>query len=183
MPGHWYTELFDIAADQYGFVTTTDASMVGAPDGTLVDLRRHGHVRRVAHGVYRFVSIPSTPFDEYMQAVLWSRRLGILSHDSALLLWELCDVSPTKIHLTVPKHARLRRSTPAIYEVHARDLDPADVTNLEGMQLVTPRRAIEDGVERHLDGRLIEQAISSARARGLVRPVDLASIIDGPEAR
>jgi predicted transcriptional regulator of viral defense system len=124
MPGRWYSELFDIAADQYGFVTTEDLQLLGGNTQVLVDMRRHGHVDRVAHGLYRFHSFPAGPLDEFMQATLWPRRLGVISHDSALDLWDLCDVNPAKIHVTVPKAARLRRATPPEYVVHTRDLEP-----------------------------------------------------------
>jgi predicted transcriptional regulator of viral defense system len=111
-----------------------------------------------------------------MQATLWPRRLGVICHDSALDLWDLCDVNPAKIHLTVPKTARIRRATPPGYVVHARDLDPGDVTRFEGIPVVTAYRAILDGTERHLDRRLIDQAIDSARRRGLLTHDELATL-------
>jgi len=43
--------------------------------------------------------------------------------------------------VTVPKAARIRRAAPAVYEVHVRDLDSADVTRFEGIRVVTPLRA------------------------------------------
>lgn len=109
-----------------------------------------------------------------MQATLWPRRLGVISHDTALDLWDLCDVNPAKIHVTVPKAARLRRTAPPLYEVHVRDLDPGDITRVEGIRVVVPARAILDGIERHLDRRLIDQAIEAARRRGLVTRDELA---------
>jgi predicted transcriptional regulator of viral defense system len=176
MPGRWYSELFDIAADQYGFVTTEDLQLLGGNTQVLVDMRRHGHVDRVAHGLYRFHSFPAGPLDEFMQATLWPRRLGVISHDSALDLWDLCDVNPAKIHVTVPKAARLRRATPPEYVVHTRDLEPVDVTRFEGIPVVTALRAILDGTERHLDRRLIDQAVDSARRRGLITREELALV-------
>lgn len=176
MPGRWYSELFDIAADQYGYVTTEDLQQLGGDAKVLVDMRRHGHVDRVAHGLYRFRSFPAGPLDEFMQATLWPRRLGVISHDSALDLWDLCDVNPAKIHVTVPKAARLRRATPPEYVVHTRDLDPVDVTRFEGIPVVTALRAILDGTERHLDRRLIDQAVDSARRRGLITREELAMV-------
>lgn len=49
-----------------------------------------------------------------------------------------------------------------------RNLDPADATRFESIAVVTPVRAILDGIERHLDGRLIDQAVDAARRRGLI---------------
>jgi predicted transcriptional regulator of viral defense system len=176
MPGHWYTELFEVAAAQNGFVTTDEAREIGATPQVLVDMHRHGLLNRVAHGVYRFSAFPPGPLDELMQATLWPRRLGVISHDSALDLWDLCDVNPAKVHVTVPKAARIRRKAPPLYEVHVRDLDAADVARFEGIPVVTPMRAILDGLERHLDKRLIGQALDAATRRGLITKHELAAL-------
>lgn len=176
MPGRWYTQLFEIAAGRNGFVTTDDAKQIGATAQALVDMHRHGQLDRVGHGVYRFNAFPVGPLDELMQATLWPRGLGTISHDSALDLWDLCDVNPAKIHVTVPKRARIRRATPALYEIHVRDLEPADVTRHEGIPVVTPLRAIVDGIARHLDARLVDQAVGNARARGLLLAAELRGV-------
>lgn len=176
MPGRWYTKLFDVATGQNGYITTDDALDLGGTGQVLVDMHRHGQLDRVAHGLYRFSAFPAGPLDELMQATLWPRRLGVISHDSALDLWDLCDVNPARIHVTVPKTARIRRNAPPVYEVHVRDLDPADITRYEGIAVVTPVRAILDGIERHLDGRLIDQAVDAARRRGLVIGDEIATV-------
>jgi predicted transcriptional regulator of viral defense system len=178
MPGKWYTGLFDIASDQYGYVTPHDITTVGGRDQVLVDMERHGHLDRVSRGLYRFRSFPPSARDELMAATLWPNRLGVISHDSALDLWDLCDVNPTKIHVTVPKTSRVRRQVPPAYAVHVRDLDAGDVTNVDGIPTVTPLRAILDGIERHLDDRLIRQAIDGASRRGLLIGDELARIAE-----
>lgn len=176
MPGRWYTELFDVAATQYGYVTTDDVHALGGKLQVLIDMHRHGQLERVAHGLYRFPALPPGPLDQLMEATLWPRRLGVISHESALDLWDLCDVNPAKIHMTVPKSARVRRAKPAMYEVHTRNLDASEITRFEGIPVATPNRAILDGMERHLDRRLIGQAIDSARRRGLVERAELAAL-------
>lgn len=50
------------------------------------------------------------------------------------------------------------------------------MTHHEGIPVVTPIRAILDGIERHLDGRLIDQAIATARDRGLLPRDELAVV-------
>ncbi len=176
VPGRWYAELFEIATDQNGFITTEDVRDLGGAPQVLIDMHRHGHVDRVGHGLYRFSAFPAGPLDELMQATLWPRRQGVISHDTALDLWDLCDVNPAKIHVTIPKAARLRRAVLPLYEVHVRELNPADVTRFEGIRVVVPARAILDGIERHLDRRLIDQAIDAARRGGLVTREELAGL-------
>jgi predicted transcriptional regulator of viral defense system len=98
----------------------------------------------------------------------------VISHDTAPgELWELCDVNPAKVHVTVPARARIRRPVPPAFAVHSRDLPAADITRHNGIPVVTVRRAVLDGIERHLGGHLIDQAIATARATGQLRGADL----------
>ena len=74
------------------------------------------------------------------------------------------------IHLTVPGGYRHnhRRPVPKLYALHRRDLAPTEQTLHEGIPIVTPYRAILDGIEAHLRGDLVDQAIDAARRRGLL---------------
>jgi len=132
-----------------------------------------GDLRRVAQGLYRFGLVPSTMFDQLMEATLRPRRIGVISHQTVLGLWDLCDVNPAKVEVTIPKVAKTRRTVPAAYRVHVRDLAAADVTRREGIPAVRVERAILDGIETNLAPHLIGQAINTARGRGLVSGPDL----------
>ncbi len=170
MPGRVHDILLERAFDQYGFVTSEDARDLGVDQQRLVDMERRGTLERVARGLYRFKAIPYTGRDQLMEAALWPRRTrGVLSHDTALELHDLCDVNPAEIHITVPRRYRINREIPATYAIHRRDLAVEDRTLLEGLPTVTPRRAIRDAIEAHLDPKLVEQAIDTVRRRGLVR--------------
>jgi Transcriptional regulator, AbiEi antitoxin len=78
-------QLWEVALDQYGYVTQGDARDLGI-DRVAVDmLSTRGQLERVAHGVYRFPHFPVTAYDPYMLAVLWTgARAACLSHDTAL---------------------------------------------------------------------------------------------------
>jgi len=112
-------------------------------------------------------------FDELMEATLWPRRIGVISHQTALGLWDLCDVNPAKVDVTVPKAAKIRRAVPAAYRAHVRDLGAEVVTRREEMPVVGVKRAILDGIEAHLAPHLIGQAIDTARGRCLLPGPDL----------
>jgi predicted transcriptional regulator of viral defense system len=176
MPGRIYQELFEAATSQYGCVTADDARAHGVDPAQLRVMHHRGLLERVAHGVYRFRLVPTTPLDQYMEAVLWPRTPAALSHETALDLHDLCDVNPARIHVTVPADYRLRRKVPAVYELHRRALHPADITRHEGIPIVTVPRAILDGIEANLGGHLIDQAIQTARRRGLVAPAELRGL-------
>jgi predicted transcriptional regulator of viral defense system len=176
MPGRAYKALYEVALEQYGYITANDARELGFGPTHLVDLARRGDVDRIAHGLYRFRVVPVTMRDQLMEATLWPRGLGVISHATALDLWNLCDVNPAKVHVTVPKHERIRRRPPPAYAVHVRDLDPEDVTRTEGIPVVTVRRAILDGIEARLGGHLIHQAVETATRQGLLDRGELNEI-------
>lgn len=173
MPGRIYNTLAEIAVDQHGYVTARDAEANGVDPHRLVEMARRGTVERVAHGVYRMPVTASTGLEQLMEATLWPRGRGVLSHETALDLHDLCDVNPAKIHVTVPHSYRLTRDVPALYAIHSRDLNTSETTRHEGIAVVTPLRAILDGIETHLRGDLLHQAIDTARRRGLIRRGEL----------
>jgi predicted transcriptional regulator of viral defense system len=167
----------EVAVEQCGYVTTDDARSAGVSPAALRLMAHRGDAERIAHGLYRLRLVPHNPDrDQLMEATLWPRGLGVISHDSALELWDLCDVGPAKVHVTVPMSARLRREVPAVYVVHVRDLDPADVTKVDGIPVVTVKQAILGGVERYLDGRLLDQAVDAGQAIGQLSVEDVAQI-------
>jgi predicted transcriptional regulator of viral defense system len=168
MPGKVFTALLDHAQQQYGYLTPDDARELDI-DPTQLRLMAARHtLEHLGHGLYRMPMVPATSLDAYMEAVLWTGRRGVLSHETALDLYELCDVNPSAIHLTVPSGFRTRKTVPSIYRLHRFDLDPAEVGWHEGIPIVTPERAILGGIEQALGWQLNDQAIATARARGLI---------------
>jgi predicted transcriptional regulator of viral defense system len=117
--------------------------------------------------------LPPSEWDSYMEAALWPRGTrGVISHESALDLYDLSDVNPAKIHLTVPRHHRIRREVPAAYVVHHEDLRSDEVTLYEGIPVVTAERAIRELHDAHLGRHLIAQAIEDGNRKGLLTKRD-----------
>lgn len=98
---------------------------------------------------------------------MWPAGRGVLSHETALAAYELSDVDPAKVHVTVPRHYRIRRKdVPAVFEFHHADLTEGDRASLEGIPIVSPARAIRDAHASHLGAALIEQAIDDGQRTG-----------------
>lgn len=168
MPGRTFTTLLNHAQQRYGYLTPDDARELDI-DPTQLRLMAARHtLEHIGHGLYRMPIVPVTQLDAYMEAVLWTGRRGVLSHETALDLHELCDVNPSAIHLTVPSGFRTRKVVPEIYRLHRFDLDSAEIGWHEGIPIVTPERAILGGIEQALGWQLIDQAVERARARGLI---------------
>jgi len=168
MPGRLYTALLDQAQQQYGYLTPDDARALGVDPAQLRLMAARHTLERRGHGLYRMPTVPATGLDAYMEATLWAGRRGVLSHETALDLHELCDVNPAAIHLTVPRAFRTRKNAPGTYRLHREHVDEGDVGWHEGIPIVSPERAILGGIEQGLGWQLIEQAIETARGRGLV---------------
>ncbi|MDR3360693.1 MAG: hypothetical protein LBO20_08640 [Bifidobacteriaceae bacterium] len=113
-------QLWDIAVDQYGHITSMDADALGLAHTVLGKMASRGTLERVAFGLYRFPQWPVSANDSLMEAVLRTREpTATLSHETALDVLDLCDVNPATIHVTVPKQRPLRRSvTPVTYTIH-----------------------------------------------------------------
>lgn len=144
---------------------------------TLIRMSERGALERRGHGLYRVRAIPATRLDSYMEATLWPRGVrGVLSHETALDLYELSDVNPSKIHITVPRRHRIRRETPALYRVHHEDLDGTDVTFYEGIPIVAPAHAILQCHAEHLGPALIGQAIDDGARNGRLTRTQVAAL-------
>lgn len=170
MPGRVYNELLELAQDQHGYLRAEDVREAGFDPKRLVDYERRGAAERVAYGVYRMNAIPPDELEEYMRAALWPMGAGVLSHETALDLYELCDINPAHIDVTVPHRYRTHRSVPELYRLHPRDLASDQARQLRGLPIVTPLRAILDAIENRVRGELIEQAIQTAEQQSLITP-------------
>lgn len=156
-----------IAGDQHGYITARQAADAAIPGAELRKLNQRGRLEHPAHGLYRVASFPIRPNAELMEAALWPDGKGVISHDSALVLWELADVNPSRIHVTVPPPYRPRKRGGEKYKIWARELARSDVDYVDQIPTVIPERAIVDAARAGLQRRFVEQAILTARNRQL----------------
>lgn len=103
-------------------------------------------------------------------------------HDTALDLHDLCDINPSKLHLTVSGR-RPERQGGELYAVHSEPLADGDVTWHEGIPIVTVRRAIAQGIASGVPSYLLTQALRTARDRGAITAAELRRLTDILEAR
>lgn len=160
-------QILEIAGDQYGYITTRQATHAGIPPVELRKLAQRGRLHHPAHGVYRVAAFPHRENEELMEATLWADGRGVISHESALVVWGLADVNPRFIHMTVPPPYRPRKQGGDLYRVRTHDLDISEIDEVDGIPTVTPERAIIDAAQAGLQRRFVEQAILAARNRQL----------------
>src|SRR5574341_1138412 len=98
--------LYATAACQEGLFTTQQAAEAGCSPQLLVHHLAGGRVVRVLRGIYRLVNYPMGEHEELVAAWLWSGRVALISHQTALALHGLSDVLPAKAHLPLPSASR-----------------------------------------------------------------------------
>src|SRR4051812_33776754 len=104
-------QLFAVAVAQGGYFT---AKQAGAAGYGYPHLQYHvscGNFVRVGHGLYRLPNLPPAEHDDLIRLTLWSRNRAdepqaVVSHESALALYELSELLPTHTHVTVPPSFR-----------------------------------------------------------------------------
>ncbi len=177
MSGEAYNRIYEIAADQHGYVTTRQAREAGVSTMALVMMERRQTIERVSFGVYQLVQFPVSPLAEYMEASLWPAGVvGIISHESALALYGISDSNPDRIHLTVPPGHRIRRRPPSRLRLHVADVHHNDVDLFDGIPVTRVERTIRDCLAAHVGGEILEQAISDAEREGFLSSRDAERI-------
>lgn len=171
MPTALRERLYALAEDQGGYFTTSQVRAAEVDHHAILHMCRRGAVERISRGVYRLVQFPLVPHGQEFEATLWPAGgrygvQGILSHESALRLWELSDANPARVHITVPQGYRVRRAIPRHLRIHHADLTPRDVTRYEGVPVTTPRKTILDCADAGLAPGLLRQAIADGRRTG-----------------
>jgi predicted transcriptional regulator of viral defense system len=165
-----YDRLFQIAEAQAGYFTTAQAQALGIARAQLSRYVAAGKLERSQQGVYRLTPFPRVPHEDLFIAWLAAGPEAVISHDSALAIYELSDALPAHVHLTVPRTASHRRPG---YRLHTSRITPAEITHYGGLQVTTVARTIADIACDGLADDLVIQAVQEAVARGLATPEQL----------
>ncbi|MBV9773930.1 MAG: type IV toxin-antitoxin system AbiEi family antitoxin domain-containing protein [Gemmatimonadetes bacterium] len=170
MPGEAYATIYELGADQLGYFTAGQARDAGVSSMALVMMERREVVERISRGVYRLLHFPVSPLSQYMEASLWPAGVtGIISHESALALYNISDVNPARVHITVPNSFRIRRQIPRQLVVHRADVPGEDQDFYEGIPVTSVTRTIRDCHAAHLGEALLGRALVDAERSGLLK--------------
>ncbi|MHB1011236.1 MAG: type IV toxin-antitoxin system AbiEi family antitoxin domain-containing protein [Propionibacteriaceae bacterium] len=176
--------LWEEAVDHHGYVTLAGATSLGLTRPAIDMLLARGRLQRAASGVYRVPQVPATRTDPYMLAVLWTgANEACLSHDTALDAYEVCDINPDRIHVTVRPGRRIRRARGEGYVLHHETLSPDQIGWWQRIPTVTLPTAIEQCIRSGVPTYLLRQAITRAAEQGALRPEVRASLETNLETR
>jgi predicted nucleotidyltransferase len=158
--------LFEVAESQQGYFTASEARKLGYDYPHQYFHVKQGNWVRVDHGIYRLKKFPAAAQEDLTRWWLWSRKKAVISHDSAAALYELGDLLPSKIHLTVPLD--FRKSPPKSLVLHKAKLSKAQIDKRNGLPLTKPLRTIMDLARSHLDDERLSAIAKDAIRKGLV---------------
>lgn len=166
--------LFDIADSQLGYFTHQQAESCGIPSSHFHRFLKSGEWIKEQRGIYKLSHYPVQDRSELVLWSLWSRNkegipLGVWSHETALDFFDLTDVMPPKMHLTVPKSFRRSQKIPDILILHREDLDEKDVEVLRRYRITKPLKTLIDIERSHrISYEQIKLGIQQAIDKGLI---------------
>ncbi len=166
--------LYRIAEIQQGYFTTKQAKQAGYAENTHPYHVHAGNWVREYRGIYRLANFPPSPQSDLVTWSLWSRNRtdfpqGLYSHVTALSIYQLSDVMPSKLHMTVPYSFRRNGVIPPILVLHKATIHDQDIEQMAGFKTTRPLRTILDLLEDDETSRhIIKQALEQALQRGLI---------------
>lgn len=162
--------LYRVAEAQAGYFTSAQAVEAGMDPSTLSHhARQGGRYERVRRGLYRLRHFPSSAVEHVVAAWLPLRQAdAVVSHASALELYELSDVIPRVVHVSVPRAKRGQRPRQGV-RIHtlSRPLESREIRTVAGVAVTSPERSIVDSLEDGEQPEQIELAIRQGLNRGL----------------
>jgi predicted transcriptional regulator of viral defense system len=167
-------QLFETAEQQQGFFTTKQAKAAGFAENTHPYHVHAGNWIREHRGIYRLALFPAADRPDLVLWALWSRNRneeveGVYSHQTALSLYDLSDLNPAKLSMTVPTDFRRNSEIPGILTLYYATLPKEDVQTAQGFKFTRPLRTILDLMEEGaVEKRFIIQALRQALSRGLI---------------
>lgn len=169
-----YDEIWGVAADNYGIITSARAEELGVSRQNMVAMERRGDLTRLAQGVYQVKHHVPGNNDFYAVGVAMAGDTAYLRGASVIALLNLAPTNPGVLY--VGATGRVRRRLPSGFCL--KDRTPCETTEYEGFEgircqpLVAALRTARD--EGAIEGDRIAEALEKAREKGLLTDEDCA---------
>jgi len=182
----------DIAADQWGLLTTAQAVAAGVTRMMLSRMVERGELERVMQGVYAtpaatggeltqrraaWLSLdPATPAHVRLEK---PEDSGVLSHASAAAMHNIGDILEPQTEVTLPTRYRARRDE---LRTHRAVLEPHEVILVDGLPVTTPARTVADLLLAGHDQDHVATVVADALRRDLTNVQGLQDALEGIES-
>ena len=173
------SRLLQFAESQQGYFTSRQAKACGFASANFHRKLHSGKWSKGVHGIYRLENYPPTPRPELALWTLWSadrqgKAQGVWSHETALEIHGLSNVSPSTLHMSVPRHFRKRTAIPNTICLHFVDEIPQPETEMrQGYRVTTPLRTLADVIRKgttqleQIELAILDLAIQKSLIKGL----------------
>lgn len=160
----FYDDIYELAADNYGLITSVQAKKMGISDKEMSRLAHDGRLRRLGRGVYKIKHYAPTPLDPYAEAVVQVGQDAYLFGESVIALHELAPTNPA--YVCIATSSRIRKSLPPYIRV-IRQSGKNSIVQYEGIPSQSIHDAIISSKGKMMRERL-EAATLEARRKGLI---------------
>lgn len=178
MPSYLTLErLAELTEDQWGLVTRRQAERAGVSRATIQRLVAAGVLRRLAHGVYQVIGVPTPDVASLRAAWLqlapdaaaWDRTAdqGVVSHRSAAAVLGLGHLPADRHEFVLPVRRQSRRPD---VRLHLRSLPAGDWAHVSGLPVTTPARTAADLLDDEEDPGAAGQVVADALRTGRETP-------------
>lgn len=155
----------DIAAKQYGVVSTAQLRECGVTRDAIRRRVEAGRLHRLHQGVYAVGFAGPSPEGRWMAAILASGQGAVLSHGSAAAHWGLLRPVLGPVDVSLPTQAGRRRRDGI--RLHRRvALGPDQITRHKGIPITTPAVTVAD-LRGAVPPRLARRARRQAEMLGM----------------
>lgn len=174
----------DIAASQWGLLTTAQARSVGVSPHSMARLANQGVLERLGHGVYRLAGAPPAPLEGLRAAWLTLKparqasdrvresNVAVASHRSAAWIHGLGNLEADVSEFTSTARLQSRRGD---VRIHRGRIDPQDWVIVDGLPVTSVIRTVDDLAAARLDGGHLASVVRDALIR---RQADIKQALD-----
>jgi very-short-patch-repair endonuclease len=163
-----------IAERQLGLVASWQLQALGISHSATSRQLRRGVLHRLHRGVFLVGHAPQVPGARELAAVLACGEQAFVSHRSAAVLWGVTRLRCAEVEVSVvARHCRSREGLVVHRLAH---LHPDDRAVKDGIPVTSPARALVD-LAASAGPDEVEDALSQARARGIVSDRQLSDVL------
>ena len=164
----------EIAKDQHGFITTSQAKAANVPAVELRKLAYRGALENRGYGVYKILDLPTTEFDQFAEIIYRIGDRAFLAGETVLALHNLALVNPFKISVLTTK--RVRTKLPKFVTVSIGAISPDEATTIDGISATTVEKALRDCKKMILPERVMVM-VYQAKINGYLTKTEATQLL------
>ena len=160
-----YQKIYEVAADNYGFITTKEAAALGVPKSEMSALAKRNRLVRHGYGVYRLAThYQPSEVDSYAEAVMLVGEGAAVWGESVLAMHDFALVNPPVIEVATDR--RVRRTLPSWVKLVRRE--PGETDFYQGIPCQKLADAFHSCKGKVMRERLVE-GVRKAEVEGCLR--------------